>query len=141
MRREALHVLEKAELLESVEVEVNKGNKCERPRDGDGAGCGFRTGDKADHVSEQDEEEQRSQEGNVLLVAFADNICTNAVGDEVVAIFENSRELLMRNELQLTCADEHCQQHQCESDEHIQRVLRDVPSANGKERRRFKVGI
>ena len=33
MRREALHVLEKAELLESVEVEVNKGNKCERPRD------------------------------------------------------------------------------------------------------------
>ena len=79
MRSEALHVLEETELLESVEVEVNERNKCERPRDGDGTRCGFRTGDKADHISEQDEEEQRGQEGNVLLVAFADNICTNAV--------------------------------------------------------------
>ena len=52
MRREAAHVLEETELLESVKVEVNKGNKCKRPRDRDGASCGFRTWDKADHISE-----------------------------------------------------------------------------------------
>ena len=75
----------------------------------------------------------------MLFIAFTDNIGTNAVGNEVVAIFEDGRELLVRNELQFTCADEHCQQHQCESDEHIQRVLRNAPAPNGKEYRRIEV--
>ncbi len=76
--------MEEAKLLQAPEVEVDKGNSSQRPGDGDGAHGSPCTGDKADDVGGKDEEEQRSQEGNVLLEAFlADNVGANAFRNEV----------------------------------------------------------
>lgn len=73
-RAQRLEVMEEAKLLQAPEVEVDKGNSGQRPGDGDGAHGSLCTGDKTDDVGGKDKEEQRSQEGNVLLEAFADNV-------------------------------------------------------------------
>ena len=100
-RAQRLEVMEEAKLLQAPEVEVDKGNSSQRPGDGDGAHGSLCTGDKADDVGGKDEEEQRSQEGNVLLEAFADNVGANAFRNEVVAELEDVRELTVRYEREL----------------------------------------
>jgi hypothetical protein len=51
-----------------------KGDQGKGPGDRHGAGGRFRARDQADDVGREDEEEQRREEGDVLLVAFADNV-------------------------------------------------------------------
>lgn len=97
--------MEEAKLLQAPEVEVDKGNSSQCPGDGDGAHSSLCTRDEADDVGGKDEEEQRSQEGNVLLEAFADNVGANAFRNEVVAELEDVCELTVRYERKLATRD------------------------------------
>ena len=97
------------------------------------------TGDKTDDVGGKDKEEQRSQEGNVLLEAFADNVGANAFRNEVVAELEDVRELTVRYERELATRDKHQCSYQNESNQHVQDVLGHVPTRNGKDRRRVEL--
>ena len=90
-------------------------------------------------LADKDEEEQRSQEGNVLLEAFADNVGANALRDEVVAELEDVRELAVRNKRELASGDEHQCGYQDQRNQHVQDVLGYVPARNGKDRRRVEL--
>ena len=104
-RAQRLEIMEDAKLLQAPEVEVDKGNSSQCPGDEDGAQSSLCTKDEADKDGRKDEEEQRSQEGNVLLEAFADNVGANAFRNEVVAELEDVCELTVRYERMLATRD------------------------------------
>ena len=131
--------MEEAKLLQAPEVKVDKGNSSQCPGDGDGAHSSLCTRDEADNVGGKNEEEQRSQEGNVLLEAFADNVGANAFRNEVVAELEDVRELTVRYKRKLASRDKNQCSYQNESDQHVQDVLGYVPTRNGKDRRRVEL--
>ena len=134
---EALDVAEHAQRLQTVEVEVHERDGSERPRDGDSARGGLRTRDQTHDVSDEDEEEQRAQKGDVLLETLTDNVLADARVHEVVAILDGVQELVLRDQLKLAASDQNDHQHQRQNEEHVQRVLADVPTAD----REYGVGI
>ena len=75
----------------------------------------------------------------MLLEAFADNVGANALKDEVVAELEDVRELAVGHERELAACDKHQCSYQNQRNQHVQDVLGDVPTRNGKDRRRVEL--
>lgn len=136
-RHKAFDVTEHAQRLQTVEVEVHERDGSQRPRDGDGARGGLRTRNQANNVSDEDEEEQRAQKRDVLLETLTDNVLANARVHEVIAILDRVEELVLRDQLKLAASNQNHHQYQRQNEEHVQRVLADVPSTD----REYGVGI
>ena len=134
---EALDVAEHAQRLQTIEVEVHERDGSQRPRDGDGARGGLRARNQTHNVSDEDEEEQRAQKRDVLLETLADNVLADARVHEIVAILDGVQELVLRDQLKLAASDQNNHQHQRQNEEHVQRVLADVPTTD----REYGVGI
>ena len=102
-----------------------------------GARGGLRTRNQANNVSDEDEEEQRAQKRDVLLETLTDNVLANARVHEVIAILDRVEELVLRDQLKLAAPNQNHHQYQRQNEEHVQRVLADVPSTD----REYGVGI
>lgn len=70
----------------------------------------------------------------MLLEAFSDYILADSVLYELIPVLEGVQKLAGRNQLKFACSDEHECQHDRQYDEHIQRVLRDVPRTDREYR-------
>ena len=73
----------------------------------------------------------------MLLETLTDNVLADARVHEVVAILDGVQELVLRDQLKLAASDKNDHQHQRQNEEHVQRVLADVPTAD----REYGVGI
>lgn len=118
-----LQVAETAMRFHAPEDEVHERDKRERPCNRDGAGGRFAAGDQSDEVADQDEEEQRGQERNVLLIAVPDNAFAHIVANELVAVLHGIDELVRGYQRQLTTDYEHHHKGEYPADYHPQGVL------------------
>ena len=120
-RSDGLNVAPATLGLDAVVVEVNEGDERQRPGVVQRARGGLEARHQADEVRNEDEEEKRGQEGNVLLIAMANGVFAHVATDEFVAILNQVDELVVRNEGELLRGGEHKNEHQREHDDHPQR--------------------
>ena len=123
-RRERLEVAAEALGLDAPEDEVDERDGRERPGDADGPRGGLAAGDEAHEVADQDEEEQRGQERQVLLVAVADGAFAHVLLHELVAVLHHVGELVRGDDREALAGRKHDDERDEEADEHPQHVLR-----------------
>lgn len=88
-------------------------------------------GDKTHEVRDEDEEEQRGEEGHVLLEAVTDDALAHVVAHELVTVLDGVDELVRRDERELAAHDEDQHQRDDPADDHPQNVLGDSAENHG----------
>ena len=137
-RRERLEVAAQALDLDAVEDEVDERDGGEGPRDGDGPGGRLAAGDEAHEVADEDEEEQRGQERDVLLVAVADGALSHVLLHELVAVLDHVRELVRGDEREALPRRQHDDERDDEADDHPQHVLGHAERARAEHKDRVE---
>ena len=97
LRGEALDVADHAVSLASVVDEVHEGEDGERGGGADCAGAGLHSRDQADHVIDQDEQEKRAQEREVLLPVLTHDALADIVLDVLDDVLETVDEEALGN--------------------------------------------
>lgn len=138
-RSEAGHVAAQAVGLDAVDDEVDERDDGERPGAGDGAGSRLEAGDETQEIADQDEEEQRGQEGHVLLESVADDVFGNILVHEVIAVLHHVDELVGGNQLDLLGGNQDYGKRDDQRDEQPDDVLGDVPAADAEHRLRVEM--
>ena len=98
LRGEALDVADHAVSLASVVDEVHEGENGECGGGADCAGAGLHSRDQADHVIDQDEQEKRAQEREVLLPVLTHDTLADIVLDVLDDVLETVDEEALGNQ-------------------------------------------
>ena len=134
-----LHVAEEAEGLQAVDVEVHKRDGGQSPGAGNGASGRLEAGNETQDVADENEEEDRRQEGHVLLESMADHVFGHIASHELVAVLHHVAELVGRDDLQLLRRSQHHEQYHDKGDEQPDDILGDIPAADAEHRVRLEV--
>lgn len=122
-RSKGLDVAQGTHVLDGDDDEVHEGDKGQGEGDTDGARTRLAAGDDTDDVIEQDEEEQRQQEGAVLVGRLAQVAPEDVVADILDDILDAVDKTAARDERQTPANRKQNSKHDDNGDTHPEDVL------------------
>ena len=134
LRGEALDVADHAVSLASVVDEVHEGEDGERGGGADCAGAGLHSRNQANHVIDQDEQEKRAQEREVLLPVLTHDTLADIVLDVLDDVLETVDEEALGNQGLLLLEHGQDDQEHDRGDDQPKRVLRDAAAQIAHDR-------